>query len=386
VARPIRLAPSRGVLVAIAALVAVAVVAAALWFGKDSGPSASPSPGSPSPTATTRTSGGASPSATSSSTSVPSEPPLGLARWTAISPATPVPDARSGHTWTVDPSSAIAYLFGGRGSAGPFGDVWSYDLTADRWAELRSSGEQPGPRFDHGSAWIDGLGLVIFGGRTDTDRFDDLWAFDPSANAWRAIDVADPRPSTRAAACLTVRADGRLWLYGGEDAAGTASSELWIYAPGPSTWTQLEVTAGPAVRSGAACWWTSDDRFVVHGGLTPGPQSAPLGDLWAFDPDGAGGVWQKAGDYAPRGRATWTATGRGGVVAGGIGADETLLADVIMFEDRSLAGTVLEPAPDGPAARSGAALADDPEGERTLMFGGRSADGQLADIWALDLP
>jgi Galactose oxidase, central domain len=386
VARPTRPAPSRGALVTMALLAVVVVVAAILSFGNGPGSSASPSPATPSPSATAGTSDAASPSPTTSTTTKPTDPPVGVARWTAISPATPGPDPRSGHTWTVDPSSAVGYLFGGRGSAGSLGDVWSYDQTADRWAELRSSGEQPDPRFEHGAAWIDGLGLVVFGGRTDADPLDDFWAFDPSTNAWRAIDVADPGPSARAATCLAVRADGRLWIYGGEGPAGTASSELWIFDPGPSTWTRREAGVGPDVRSGAACWWTSDDQLVVHGGFTPGPPSTRLGDLWVFDPDDAGGTWQKAGDFAPRDRGAWTATGRGGVVAGGIGANEALLADVVVFDDRSLAATVLGPAPDGPAARSGAALTDDPEGERTLMFGGRGADGPLSDIWALDLP
>jgi Galactose oxidase, central domain len=386
VARPMRAAPSRGVLIVMAVLVAVAVVAAILAFGNGPGSTASPSQASSSPTATARTSDAASPSPTTSTTPPATDTPAGVARWTAITPTSPAPDARSGHAWTVDPSSAVAYLFGGRGSAGALGDAWSYDLTADRWAEVPSSGKRPGPRFEHGAAWIDGVGLVVFGGRTDAGPLDDFWAFDPGANAWRPLAVAGRRPSARAAACLAMRADGRLWMYGGEGPAGAANSELWIYDPGPSTWTQREAGAGPSVRSGAACWWTSDDRLVVHGGLTPGPPSARLGDLWVFDPDAAGGTWQKADDATPRDRGAWTATGHGGVVMGGIGENDGLLADVVVFDDRSLAATVLGPSPGGPPARSGAALADDPESERTLLYGGLGTDGPLGDLWALDLP
>jgi hypothetical protein len=111
-----------------------------------------------------------------------------------------------------------------------------------------------------------------------------------------------------------------------------------------------------------------------------------LGDLWAFDPEDAGGTWQETGDLAPRDRGAWTTTNHGGVITGGIGAGDELLADVVAFDDRSLAATALVPAPDGPSARSGAALADDPAGERTLMFGGLGSEGPLSDLWALDLP
>lgn len=364
-------------------LAVVAVVAAILSFGNGEAPRASSSPVAPSPTGTAGGSDAASPSPTTSATPVPTDPPAGVARWTAVTPATPVPNARSGHTWTVDPSSAVAYLFGGRGAAGLLGDVWAYDLTADRWAQLQPDGEQPAPRFEHGAAWVDGLGVVVFGGRTEDAALDDLWAFDPSANAWRAIEVGDPRPSARAAACLALRTDGRLWLFAGEGAPGT---ELWIFDQGPSSWTRRAVTAGPGRRSGAACWWTADDRLAVHGGLAPGPPPAPLGDLWVFDPEEASGTWQEAGDLAPRDRAAWTTTSQGGVATGGIGEGGALLADVVVFEARSLAATVLRSASDGPAPRNGAALADDPEGERVLMFGGRGADGPLGDLWALDLP
>jgi hypothetical protein len=388
VARPVHPAPSRRVMATMAAVAVVAIVAAIVSFGDGRVPPASASPSSASPTVNAGSSADTSPSPTSSATPAQSDATAGVARWTAVSPATPGPDARSGHTWTADPSSAVAYLFGGRGSAGPLGDGWAYDLTADRWSQLQPDGERPAARFEHGAAWIDGLGLVVFGGRNESRVLDDFWAFDPSANAWRALEISGAGPSARAAACLALRADGQLWLYGGQRADGTASAELWVYDPGPSSWMERAAGDGPEARAGMACWWSADGRLVVHGGRTSA-SSAPVGDLWAYDPDaGADGAWQdmEATGLVPRDRAAATTTSHGGVVAGGIGADDAPLADVVVFDDQSLAATVLRPAPDGPTPRSGAALADDPEGERTLMYGGLGADGPLGDLWALDLP
>ena len=360
-----------------------------LSFVNDPASTGSPSPsttaGGPSSTAPS----GSASSPTTSATPVPTDTPVGVARWTAVAPATAGPGPRSGHTWTVDPSSAAAYLFGGRGSAGLAGDVWSYDLTSDRWTQLQPDGDGPPPREGHSAAWVDGLGLVVFGGRTGAGVLDDFWAYDPSANAWRTIDVAGTRPSARAAACLTQRSDGRLWLFGGEGSDGTPSAELWTYDSGPSSWSQPAFSHGPGGRAGSACWWSADDRLVVHGGLIPDQPSAPVGDLLAFDPDAdPGRAWQsvEAADLVARQRAAVTTTSHGGLVVGGTGADDALLADVVLFDARSLAATVLRPPPDGPPARSRGALADDPEGERTLMFGGLGSSGPLGDLWALDLP
>jgi hypothetical protein len=389
--RPSGPTPSRGFYVLLAVLAVVAVVVAVLSLGNGPVQPASPAPtasaGGPSATSSGPSATASSP--TTSATPVPSDTPVGVARWAAVTSSAPGPGPRSGHSWTVDPSSAVAYLFAGRGSTGPLADVWAYDLTADRWSQLRPDGEGPAARFEHGAAWVDGLGLVVFGGRTEAGVLDDFWAFDPGANAWRTLDVAGARPPARAAACAALRADGRLWLYGGEGASGPAQGVLWTYDPGPSSWTQLEVDGGPGGRAGSACWWSADDRLVVHGGLIPGATSALFGDLWAFDPEaGADGAWQavERADLAPRARAAVTTTSHGGLVVGGVGEADALLADAVVFDATSLTPNVLRPPADGPAARSGAALADDPEGERTLMYGGLGVSGALGDLWALDLP
>lgn len=326
-----------------------------------------------------------SPMATSTA---PSEPSAGLARWSAISPSGSTPAPRSGQSWTVDPSSAVAYLFAGRGEGSDFGDLWAYDLTADAWSRLEPAGDRPAPRRDQAAVWVDGLGLVMFGGRTDSGVLDDFWAYDPSANAWRTLDVAGSRPGARSGACVAPRVDGRFWLLGGQSADGSVFADTWEYDPGPSTWTQRPATAEiPAGRSSAACWWTADDRFVVYGGASA--TGAALGDAWllagAGSPDAA---WRPlvASGLMPRSGAAGTAASRGAVVAGGIGRDGAVRSDVVTFDSRALAVTRLDAAPDGPPARSGASLVDDPEGERLVLFGGAGTTSAFGDLWALDLP
>ncbi len=337
-----------------------------------------------------------SPSISVPSTDLPtppaSEPPVAVARWSELEPAGTTPSARSGHTWTVDPSSAVAYLFGGAGvaadgTAAPVvDDLWAYDMTADSWQALQPPDATPGSRRDHAAAWIDGLGLVVAGGRGVDGVLDDLWAYDPNANGWRTLDVVGPSPPARADACVAMRVDGRLWLHGGSGDDGAPFGDTWVYDPGPSSWTLVAASGdGPPPRAGAACFWTSDDRFVVDGGS--GVEGAVLGDAWVLDP--ASASWTPVAIPAgipARAAAAYASTGSGGVVVGGSGSDEVARSDLVVFDATTLTPTRFEASPDGPTPRLDATLVDDPQGERLLLFGGAGPTGPVGDLWSLDLP
>lgn len=341
----------------------------------------------PSPTASASPPASADPSP-SPSEPVPSDPAAGEARWTAVTASGDAPAARADHSWTFDPSGAVAYLFGGRGADGDLADLAAYDLTADAWLALSPAGPAPSPRHDHAAAYVDGLGLVVLGGRTDAGVVDDLWAYDPSADGWRTLEVAGERPPARAGACVAQRTDGRLWLHGGEGADGALLDDTWVYDPGPSTWTRLDTPAGdgPAARRDAACWWTADDRFVVMGGA--GADGAVLADGWTLAGDAADG-WAAidADTLLPRADAAASAGDQGAVLVGGVAdAAGTPVADLLVFDPRTLETARFTAAADGPPARHGAALVDDPQGERLLLFGGTDGATPLADLWAVRLP
>lgn len=340
---------------------------------------------SPSPSATPIPTGVATP-APSPSDPGQSEPPAGVARWAAVTPTGAAPGARADHTWTFDPGGAVAYLFGGHGPDADLADLWVYDLTADAWLSLTAAAG-PSPRHDHAAAFVDGLGLVVLGGRTADGVADDLWAYDPSADAWRTLEVAGERPAARAGACAALRTDGRLWLHGGEASDGAALDDTWVYDPGPSSWTRLDPAGeAPAARHDAACWWTADDRFVVAGGR--GADDTILADAWTLAGDAAG-PWQSvdAVGLEPLADAAATSTDLGAVLVGGVGGlDGAPSADLLTFEPRSLEAARYAAQADGPGPRHGAAIVNDPQGERLLLFGGDDGTAPLGDLWAVRLP
>lgn len=296
---------------------------------------------------------------------------------------------REGQTWTVDPSSALAYVFGGRGPH-ELNDLWAYDLSSDAWTKITPAGTLPPARADHIAVWIDGLGLVIAGGRSGTKVLDDLWAYDPNANAWRTLATSGARPDPRSGACAAVRTDGRLWLAGGAAADGTLLADVWSYDPAKSAWTKVAIPgAAPEARDGASCWWTVDDRFAVYGGH--GATAGALGDLWTLQGAGTNApTWADAGAPAapPRSRAAASVATDSIVVAGGADAAGKPLSDVVAFDAQTLVARLYtggSAAGATPDARFGASLIDDPGSERLVMFGGKTASASTAEVWSLTL-
>src|SRR5829696_2612887 len=53
-----------------------------------------------------------------------SEPPV-VTAWRKLDPGGG-PDAREDHTWTLDPSTRTAYLFGGRDGSTVYDDIWAF--------------------------------------------------------------------------------------------------------------------------------------------------------------------------------------------------------------------------------------------------------------------
>ena len=207
-------------------------------------------------------------SADESATSSPSSEPEPVA-WSPLTVSGPA--AREDHTWTVDPSSGIAYLFGGRDGATVFGDTWALDLATDTWSQLAPSTAPPA-RFGHEAVWADGIGLVIFAGQAGIAFFGDLWAFDPDAGQWSQLPAAGDVPTPRYGSCAAIGPDGRLWISHGftQDQVRFADTRAYDFAT--SAWTDETPSEGPrpVERCLHGCWWTDDGALSLYAGQTTG--------------------------------------------------------------------------------------------------------------------
>jgi hypothetical protein len=306
--------------------------------------------------------------------------------WTRLAlEAGPAP--REDHTWSIDPDSGIAYLFGGRTvDRQPLGDLWAYDLAADAWTELTIPG--PAPRFGHEAEWVPGVGLVVFAGQAGSTFFNDLWTYDPSAAGWRQLLATGAVPVPRYGTCAAVGADGRLWISHGFTQDGNRFADTVAYDFASGGWAdETPVGDAPGARCLHGCWWTDADRFVLYAGQTTGVTA--LGDRWELTRGERPGTntWAQLSGTAPPERNLYAYARVAGatLVAGGQAIDGSYLADAWLLPDGAPAQP-LELGGEAPQPRAGAELISDDARERLLLFGGRDADETFGEVSALTLP
>ncbi len=324
------------------------------------------------------------PAPTSSASPTPSVP----IAWRELQPEGGSPQAREDGTWTADPRGRVAYLFGGRDGGSIHGDLWAFDLDAETWTALSPDGAAPAARFGHEAVWVDDVGMVVFAGQAGpTTFFNDLWAYDPDANRWRALTVDGVSPKARYGTCAALGADGRLWISHGFTEDGTRFADTQAFDFGTSRWSDVTPAGqAPVSRCLHGCWWTDDGRFALYAGQTTGVTA--LGDLWTQGGVGTdAAAWTRATADLPADRNLYAFARHGNqvIVVGGRGLDG-FLDDGFAIDATSLAIELLEPEGDRPPGRAGAMLIDDPARGRVVLFGGKNDDGAFGDLWALSLP
>ena len=331
----------------------------------------------PSPTPRPSASAPASIDATPGASIRPAPVRPTAARWTQLAPVTG-PTAREDHTWTLAGGGRTALLFGGRDGATVHGDLWAYDLPTDTWTLIEAPAG-PAPRFGHEAAWVDGIGLVVFAGQSGATFFNDLWAFDPEAGTWAALPSTGAVPVARYGTCMAVGPDGRLWISHGFTSDGTRFADTLAWDPGTGAWTDETPEGGvPVNRCLHGCWWTADGRLALFGGQTTGVTA--LDDRWHLDHEWARveGTQPSARNLYARGRVDGAM-----LVLGGQAVDGSFLADGWWLLDAGGPAVPLEADGAAPPGRAGAEIVIDAERDRLLVFGGRDADGALADTWQL---
>jgi hypothetical protein len=297
---------------------------------------------------------------------------------------------REDHTWTLDSDGRVAYMFGGRTADNTaLDDLWAYDLDAGEWRPVETPGRTPAARFGHNAAWVDGMGLVIFGGQAGSAFFDDLWAFNPGSERWRRLPSEGDVPVARYGSCAAIGPDGRLWISHGFTSENRRFADTRAYDFATGTWSD-ETPPGevPVARCLHDCWWTDDGRLALFAGQTTGVLG--LDDLWLLSvgPRQGTHAWNRA-DVSPRvdarnlyAAAAW---GDATVIFGGQAVDGSRLDDALVL-DADGAARPLDLGGNRPPARSGGELIADPAQQRLLLFGGTNGQRAFADLWELRLP
>ncbi|GAB4365819.1 MAG: hypothetical protein OHK0021_09400 [Bryobacter sp.] len=210
---------------------------------------------------------------------------LASRQWSAISPAGALPPARHGHTLNYDPASHRLFVIAGQARSF-FGDVWAYDIAANRWTELARSGAGPSSRYSHSTVLDAKRNRLVFshGFTSDRGRFDDTWAFDLATNQWSDITPSGSKPLRRCLHHAVINpARDEMYLYGGcsSGAGACPQADLWVLDLTRNTWREVGLNPRPAGRQWYGISWDeARSRIVIFGGSGFGS----LGDAWEYDP------------------------------------------------------------------------------------------------------
>jgi hypothetical protein len=324
--------------------------------------------------------------------------------WKKLSVKQPIPHERSHHTavWT---DSEGMIVFGGEftGDNDRHRDMWRFDGSA--WSAVHTDDDSPGfeepaKRNRHAAAWDIGRGrLLVFGGRADSSRSNDLWEATLSWNELVA-NAAPSAPPPRFGGSVAWRPAGRssgLYLFGGDDANDNPLNDLRLYKGGSWSVIHLDGATGAPLKRmfHTAVWDTDKDRMLVFGGrVKRTPPHGPRHELLSYDP-ATGGVdgWtvitseQDSGGAGDRSEhaAAWDPQGKRLLVHGGrFGIEDTSIrGDLWQWTAahgwKKLKG---DPAPTSPLRRYGHSAVWDSQHGRLLLFGGRNGSVHFNDVWS----
>jgi Galactose oxidase, central domain len=339
----------------------------------------------------------------------------------------PSPDDGGGSKKSKFDSSNVL-VFGGQTAEGVSDEVKLLDVTSgsvEFWGvppgvnTLRGkAGVGPGPLTDHVAAWNAELQrMVVWGGRNeDGDVSGETWSFDPQSRDWSAVATHGAVPPGRCGTSTCWGARNAMFLFGGEDANGERSNELWKASTiqGEMIWTLQKVKGKkrPSPRAFASLSQVgSSGLLLLLGGATSSDEV--MSDAWLFDPKKR--RWTEIkGDFPMRPRCRHIAVElNGGVlVLDGEGRTEennfpcafndawAFMGEFHSTKKKQIKRITCVPYPiddgEGPANRMGAAAvlipADDDVGRRLVVCGGatlekaageRKVDERFGDLWTV---
>ena len=254
------------------------------------------------------------------------------------------------------------------------------------WERVAPEAVGPAPRWDHALVADAARGrLILFGGRDAAGTaLGDTWVFDIHAASWTQVPIEQPGARFGTAVAIDAAGEG-VYLFGGQQ-ADTFYNDTWRYDLALDVWQPLDLGEGvaPSPRYGLGGVVDDTGRFIVSHGFT---FEGRFDDTWAFDLTAGG--WSDISppeDARPMQRClheqVWDAeVGLMLLYAGcSSGFGPCPQGDTWTLDPVLGSWTEVSPAT-GPDARSNPALTQAPARSATLLVGGLTAAGYAGDAW-----
>jgi hypothetical protein len=204
------------------------------------------------------------------------------------------PDRHQTRTFDYAPDERALYLWSGLNRTlmtapeHPL-DLWRYDVSERRWAELSPAGMPLSHSGDQ--AWVYDARrrtFVLFGANEESfwGAADRVFFYSLDANAFTFVrpDPSPPPTTSHGFALDPVR--DRVLLFGGGWDSG--SNRLWAFDLATRTWSELTPASSPPARTAAGFAYDArHDVFLLAAGVRSqeSPSSDPFGDTWVYHPD-----------------------------------------------------------------------------------------------------
>jgi hypothetical protein len=240
----------------------------------------------------------------------------GTPTWTPLTPSGTPPSARSAHTAVYDPAGDRMVVFGGRDNLGRRNDVWALALAAtSAWSEITPAGLPPAAREGHSVVYDPLRGrMVVFGGYNDADLLDDTWALSLSGTpAWVELLGAGAQGVARTghSAIYDPTLD-RMVIFGGS-AALQSKNDVWALGLGGATPVAVSLVSARPFQDRVELAWQVDAAGVSSAAVYRREEASAWQSLATVTPDGAGRVTLVDREVAPATRYVY----RLGLMSGG---------------------------------------------------------------------
>jgi galactose oxidase-like protein/Kelch motif protein len=214
----------------------------------------------------------------------------GTPQWTKLSPTGAPLGPRRGHAVIYQPSQDRVVVFGGFDGSNFRNDVWALSLGTASWTRLFPSGSPFGsaqPREESAAVYDAARNhMIVAGGRSPIDTFDDVWALWLGPNPiWTRVVPPGSAPGPGSRAYMGAVYDpiyDRMIVKGGADDTGVHYGDTWALTIDGLTPTVVSLVSARGTRDAASVTWHvsagEGARFTAWRRTDPGGWTT-MGDL-----------------------------------------------------------------------------------------------------------
>ncbi|MBN1823696.1 MAG: hypothetical protein JW803_05190 [Endomicrobiales bacterium] len=186
--------------------------------------------------------------------------------WVMVNPSTK-PYARHGHA-SVSLGDGKILMFGGKNADDWFNETWIYTVQSNEWQAVATSTAPSGRAYFSMASDTTTKKVILFGGRDENwNVLSDTWEFDFNNSSWSQRTPVGPPAGRINGAMAFNPADGKYYMFGGEDGSENEKGDFWRYDIAESSWAYIGASGAPTARTDAAMYYDSTySKLVLIGG------------------------------------------------------------------------------------------------------------------------